>query len=227
MTVKKKSAALSSYIDHTLLAPDATRAGITRLCAEARRYRFAAVCVNPSYVPLCVSLLAGSGVRVATVIGFPLGASTTAVKVAEARDAMASGADELDMVINIGMVKSGDPAGAAREIGFLREATRGKILKVIIETTLLTRSEKIKISRLALKAGADFVKTSTGTRGGATVEDVRLIRSAVGPSTGIKASGGIRTREAALGLIAAGATRIGTSSGVAITKGEGSHARAG
>jgi deoxyribose-phosphate aldolase len=212
---------LARLIDHTLLKAEATEAQIGTLCAEACRYHFAAVCVNPSWVSLCAKLVSGSGVQVCTVVGFPLGATTTVVKVAEARDAIVSGATEIDMVINIGALKSGNDDLVRRDIREVVTAARGKALvKVILETALLTREEKIKACLFAKQAGADFVKTSTGFGpGGATVEDVALLRETVGKQMGVKASGGIRDRTLAMALVAAGATRLGTSASVAIVTG--------
>ncbi|NLZ33131.1 MAG: deoxyribose-phosphate aldolase [Firmicutes bacterium] len=211
---------LARYIDHTLLKPEATAKDIARLCDEARRYNFAAVCVNPVYVDHACRLLRGSGVRVCTVVGFPLGASTPAAKAFEAGEAVARGADEIDMVIHVGALKSGDVKHVREEIAAVVEAARGRTVKVILETGLLTDEEKIAACRAAKEAGAHFVKTSTGFGpGGATAADVRLMREAVGAGMGVKAAGGIRTREAALEMIAVGATRIGTSSGVAIIEG--------
>jgi deoxyribose-phosphate aldolase len=208
---------LASVIDHTLLKADATERDVRRLCREARRYRFAAVCVNPAYVPLAAELVSDAGVRVAAVIGFPLGASTIATKVSEARDAVRNGANELDIVMNIGALKSGKARYVLNELRSVRKATRGKILKVIIETAYLSKSEKIEACCLAKKAGADFVKTSTGfALSGATESDIRLMRKAVGAGMGIKAAGGIRTREQALRMLAAGATRIGASASIMI-----------
>lgn len=212
---------LASYIDHTLLAANATQEKIGKLCEEAIKNKFVSVCVNPAYVPLCAQLLKGTGVKVCTVIGFPLGATTPTVKAIEARDAIANGADEIDMVINIGALKSGNTQLVLDDIKAVREATRGKILKVILETAYLTKEEKIKACQLSKEAGADFVKTSTGFGpSGATVEDVKLMREVVGPTMGVKASGGIRTAEDAAKMIAAGATRIGASASVAIVTGK-------
>jgi deoxyribose-phosphate aldolase len=212
---------LARLIDHTLLKPEATETQIRTLCAEARQYQFAAVCVNPSWVSLCAELVSGSNVRVCTVIGFPLGATTTIVKVAEARDAIGNGATEIDMVINIGALKSGNDDLVRRDVREVVMAAQGKaLLKVILETALLTREEKIKACLLAKQAGADFVKTSTGFGpGGATVEDVALLRETVGKQMGVKASGGIRDRATAESLVKAGATRLGTSSSIAIVTG--------
>ena len=208
---------LASYIDHTLLKADATEAQITRLCEEAREHRFASVCVNPRWVALCAQLLAGSGVRVCTVIGFPLGASSSAIKAAETRQAVADGADELDMVISVGDLKAGNYEFVRTDIRGVVKAAEGRTVKVIIEACLLTDEEKSLACKLARAAGADFVKTSTGfSTGGATVADVKLMRAAVGPNFGVKAAGGIRTRQDALAMIEAGANRIGASAGIAI-----------
>ena len=215
------AADLAGMIDHTILRPDATEAEIAQLCDEARRYRFASVCVNPNWVPLCARLLRGTGVKVCTVVGFPLGAHATESKVFEARKALREGAHEIDMVLNIGALKSKDHAAVQRDIRAVTEACHevGAITKVIIEAALLTDDEKVVASALAKAAGADYVKTSTGFGpGGATERDVALIRSVVGPGVGIKAAGGIRTAEEALGLVRAGATRIGASAGVRILR---------
>jgi len=211
---------ISRFIDHTLLKPNATQVEVATLCEEAKSCGFAAVCVNPSYVAFAAKSLAGSTVKVCTVVGFPLGASTSIIKGVEARDAIANGADEIDMVINIGAMKSGNDALVAEDIQAVRAATRGKILKVILETSLLSDEEKVRACKAAKDAGADFVKTSTGfAGGGATVADVRLMRQTVGSSLGVKASGGIRDAKMAADMIAAGATRLGTSAGVAIIAG--------
>lgn len=210
---------ITQMIDHTLLKPEATPSQIEHLCAEALQYTFASVCVNPCYVALCRNLLAQSSVAVCTVIGFPLGATTCATKVFEAMQACADGARELDMVINIGLLKAGQYAALAEEIFQIATAVHGQgaLLKVIIETALLNDAEKVAACLLAAKAGADMVKTSTGfAGGGATVADVALMRQTVGPELGVKASGGVRSLADAQALIAAGATRIGTSAGVAI-----------
>jgi deoxyribose-phosphate aldolase len=212
---------LAGMIDHTLLKPDATYAQIAQLCDEARQHRFASVCVNPTHVARCARLLAGSGVPVCTVAGFPLGATPTAVKVCETRQALADGATEVDMVINVGSLKSDDSEFVQQDIAAVAEACRtgGALLKVIIEAALLTDEEKESVCRLAVAAGADFVKTSTGFGpGGATVADVALMRRVVGPEIGVKAAGGIRTYEDALQMIAAGANRIGASAGVKIVE---------
>lgn len=212
---------LAQRIDHTLLSANAMQADIARLCREARQYGFAAVCVNPYWVPLAASELAGSGIGVATVVGFPLGASRTAVKEAEARDAIAAGATEIDMVLNIGAFKSGDKAAALQDVRAVVLACNGRAaVKVIIETCYLTDEEKREAALICQRAGADYVKTSTGFgTGGATAADVALIRAAVGPDMGIKASGGIRDAAFARELIEAGATRLGASASVAIAGG--------
>jgi deoxyribose-phosphate aldolase len=211
-------------IDHTLLKPDATADKIAQLCFEAKKYHFASVCVNPSYVQLCADLLKGTDVIVCTVIGFPLGATATEVKAFEAKNAIEHGATEIDMVMNIGALKAGDNELVAHDIHEVAEVVHaaGALLKVIIETALLTDEEKVIACLLAKEAGADFVKTSTGfSGGGATVHDVALMRRAVGPELGVKASGGIHSAEEAEQMIAAGATRIGASAGVKIVKGAG------
>ena len=210
-------------IDHTLLKPDATRFEIEQLCAEALRYGFAAVCVNPSYVQTAARLLSGSPVKVCTVIGFPLGATSTAAKVHEAIQAFNDGAQEADMVMNIGMLKSGEHNFVRNDIAAVVEAgrTRNAAIKVILETCLLTDEEKISACSLAREAGADFVKTSTGfSKGGAAVQDIALMRKTVGAAMGVKASGGIRTQEQALAMIAAGATRIGATASILIVTGD-------
>lgn len=215
-------AGIASMIDHTLLKPEAARQDILRICAEAVRHRFAAVCVNPVWTALVHSTLKGSGVHTCAVVGFPLGATPTDVKVYEARGANLDGADEIDMVINIAAAREGDRDSLFTDIASVAQAVHagGAILKVIIETALLTDEQKIMACEVAVEAGADFVKTSTGFNGGgATVEDIALMRRTVGPNVGIKASGGIRTLEDAQAMIDAGATRIGASSGVAIVKG--------
>ncbi len=212
---------LASYIDHTLLKANATQEEIGKLCEEAKKYKFASVCVNPAYVPLCAHLLRGGIVKICTVVGFPLGATTPTVKAIEARDAIANGADEVDMVLNVGAVKSGNYQLVLDDIKAVRDATRGKILKVILETAYLTRDEKIKACQLSKDAGADFVKTSTGFGpSGATVEDIKLMRETVGPVMGVKASGGIRSTQDAAKMVEAGATRVGASASVAIVTGK-------
>ncbi|MBI4679342.1 MAG: deoxyribose-phosphate aldolase [Elusimicrobia bacterium] len=219
---------VARMVDHTLLKANATQEEVASLCEEARSYCFASVCVNPSYVPFASQLLRGSGVKVCTVIGFPLGSTTSTVKAIEARDAIANGAEEIDMVVNVGALKSGNDAAVFSDIRAVREATRGRVLKVILETALLSREEKVRACLLSKKAGADFVKTSTGfSTGGATVEDVRLMRETVGPAMGVKASGGIRDAKAAQAMIEAGATRLGTSASVAIVTGEAGGAPSG
>jgi deoxyribose-phosphate aldolase len=210
---------LASMIDHTLLKPEASEPQIRQLCDEAKRYGFATVCVNPAYVKLCAVLLNGSPVRVCTVIGFPLGATLSEVKAFETQQTIVNGAAEIDMVINIGALKSKDDEQVARDIaGVVRVAhTAGALVKVILEAALLTDEEKVKACQLAQAAGADFVKTSTGFGpGGATVHDVALMRQTVGPDMGIKAAGGIRTLTDALAMIEAGANRIGASASVKI-----------
>lgn len=202
------------FIDHTLLKPDASVEAIKSLCEEAKHYHFMSVCVNPGFVPLCASLLKGSDVKVCTVIGFPLGATLTASKVFETSAAVDAGAEEIDMVINVSQLKAKNDAYVRQEIAEIKKACKGRLLKVIIETCLLNDEEKERACRLSVEAGADFVKTSTGfSTGGATVADIALMRKTVGPNIGVKASGGVRTYEGMLEMIAAGATRIGTSSG--------------
>jgi len=209
---------LAKYIDHTLLKPDATREQIKTLCEEAKRYQFYSVCVNPTWVKTAKQLLLGSGVKVCTVIGFPLGAATLETKVFETKNALDNGADEIDMVMNIGAFKSGNSEHVQREIESVVAATAGKAaVKVIIETGLLSEEEIKRASLLVEHARADFVKTSTGFLAeGVKLEHVELIKSVVGENTGIKASGGIRDAEFAKQLIQAGATRIGSSSSVAL-----------
>ena len=211
---------LARFIDHTLLKPEATPDQITKLCNEAKEYSFASVCVNPVNVALAAKLLEGSIVKVCTVIGFPLGATTPFVKAAETRDAIANGADEVDMVINVGALKAKNYDVVEKDIAAVVEAANGTLVKVIIETCLLTDEEKTKVCKLAKKAGADFVKTSTGfNKSGATPEDIALMRKAVGPDMGVKASGGVRDTKAALEMIKNGATRIGASASIAIIEG--------
>lgn len=212
---------LNKYIDHTLLKQDASQHQIDQLLAEAKEFDFASVCVNPTWVAYAAEALRGSDVKVCTVVGFPLGANTAAVKAFETRDAIANGADEIDMVINIGALKSGDLDLVEKDIRAVVEASGDKLVKVIIEACLLSEQEKITACQLSQKAGADFVKTSTGfSTGGATVVDVALMRKTVGPDMGVKAAGGARSYADALAFVEAGATRIGTSSGVAILNGE-------
>ncbi len=218
--------AVARTIDHTALKPDTTRAQIERLCAEAQEYGFAAVCVNPTWVTLAAQLLHGSPVKVCTVIGFPLGATLTTVKAYEAREAILAGAQELDMVINIGRLKDGEDEFVVDDIAAVVASARTTtsdlnrppaLVKVIIETALLSDEEKRRACLAAKQAGADFVKTSTGfAGGGATVADVRLMREVVGPEMGVKAAGGIRTAADALAMLDAGANRIGASAGVQI-----------
>ena len=214
---------LAQYIDHTLLAPGTTAEQIDELCDEAIQYRFAAVCVNPFWVRRAARRLRGKGVAVACVVGFPLGANSTEIKVMEARRALREGATEIDMVINIGALKSGDHRLAQTDIARVADACRevGAASKVIIEAGLLSDEEKVVASRLSQLARADFVKTSTGFgHGGATLFDVALIRETVGPEMGIKASGGVKTADEAEQMIAAGATRIGASAGIQIVSGQ-------
>lgn len=210
---------VASRIDHTLLKPEARAAAIRTLCREALEFQFAAVCVNPYWVRLAAAELAGSVVRVATVIGFPLGANATAVKAYEAEHALAAGAQELDMVLNVGEVKDGCLSAVEADIAAVVRVAHASnaTVKVILETALLTDDEKRAVCRVAQQAGADFVKTSTGFGpGGATLADVQLMREVVGPTMGVKASGGIRTWDDCRAMMAAGASRIGTSAGVAI-----------
>ena len=209
----------NKYIDHTLLKPDATEEQIRKLCQDALEYDFASVCVNPGYVPLCHELLKGSDVKVCTVIGFPLGATLPAAKVLETRESVFAGAQEIDMVINVGKLKDKKDDYVREEITRVKRSCHGHLLKVIIETCLLTDEEKVRACKLAVEAGADYVKTSTGfSTGGATVADIKLMRETVGPNIGVKASGGVRTREDMIALIEAGASRIGTSSGPKLMK---------
>ncbi len=211
------SAEIAATIDHTLLKATATSDAIRTLCAEAKTHRFASVCVNPVWVPLCAAELAGSGVPVCTVIGFPLGANASDIKAAEASLAVRQGAREIDMVINIGKAKAGDWKGVQDDIAVVVKASKPEIVKVIIETCYLSNEEKIRACQAAQAAGADFVKTSTGFgTGGATLDDVALMRATVGTAMKIKASGGIRTRADALAMLRAGADRIGASAGVSI-----------
>lgn len=212
-----EATSLAARIDHTILKPDATRNDVAVFCEEARQHGFRSVCVNPIHVAFVAERLAGSDVRTCSVVGFPFGATIAAAKAGEAAYAVADGADEIDMVIAIGALKAGQLDAVRNDLRAVREATRGKILKVIIETSMLTNEEKVTACRIAHEVGADFVKTSTGFGGGgATVDDIRLMRRVVGPDMGVKASGGVRTREDADAMIEAGATRIGTSSGLAI-----------
>jgi deoxyribose-phosphate aldolase len=217
----KVDPAIAAVIDHTVLKPEATRDDIVKLCREARRYNFASVCVNPYWVPLVRSELAGSPVRVCTVVGFPLGATTTEAKVAETLSALRAGAQEIDMVVNVGALRSGDHEAVKLDIEAVVRAAHeaGAIVKTILETALLDDNQKAVACTLAKLAGADFVKTSTGFGpGGATAHDVALMRQVVGPDMGVKASGGIRTLADLQAMTAAGATRIGASASVKIVE---------
>ncbi|HEM5992967.1 TPA: deoxyribose-phosphate aldolase [Streptococcus suis] len=211
---------LNKYIDHTILKPETTQEQVEKILAEAKEYDFASVCVNPTWVALAAESLKDSDVKVCTVIGFPLGANTPAVKAFETKDAISNGADEIDMVINIGALKTGNYDLVLEDIKAVVAASGDKLVKVIIEACLLTDDEKVKACQLSQEAGADYVKTSTGfSKGGATVADVALMRKTVGPDMGVKASGGARSYEDAIAFIEAGASRIGASSGVAIMNG--------
>lgn len=219
MVISKKQ--FARMVDHTLVKPDASKKDITNLCMEARKYRFASVCVNPAYVSLAAGILDKTNVRVGTVIGFPFGATPFEVKAFETENAACNGAQEFDMVMNIGALKSGDHQLVARDIANVVRAAKKNdtnlTVKVILETGFLTDEEKVIACKIAMEAEADFVKTSTGFGpGGATIHDVKLLRNTVGVSLGVKASGGIRTLEKAMAMIEAGADRIGTSAGVAI-----------
>ncbi len=208
-------------IDHTLLKPEATREQIEKLCREAARFDFASVCVNAYWIPLCASILRPTPVKVCTVVGFPLGATLTSAKRSETVEALRLGADEIDMVMNIGAMKSGDKARVENDIRAITEVTHdaGGLLKVIHENVLLTPDERVIACELSLAAGADFVKTSTGfSTGGATIEDVALMRRTVGNRAGVKAAGGIRTADQFLAMVAAGADRVGASASVAICR---------
>lgn len=206
-------------IDHTILAQDATEAQVSKICDEAKQYHFASVCVNPCWVSYCAEKLKGTDSKVCTVIGFPLGATSTASKVFELQQAIKDGATELDMVINVGWLKDHKDDLVEKEISLLKQACGNLVLKVIIETCLLTEEEKVRACLLAKKAGADFVKTSTGfSKGGATAEDIALMRKTVGPDMGVKASGGVRTKDDMIKMVENGATRIGTSHGVELVK---------
>jgi|TARA_R100000789_G_C2978087_1_gene142637 deoxyribose-phosphate aldolase len=212
---------LNQFIDHTLLKPTATPKDIENLCKEAIAHQFIAVCIPPSYLKNAKSVLKDSNVKLATVIGFPLGAMTTNAKVFEAKDALANGADEIDMVINIGMLKSGEANYIEKEIAEIKKAIGSKILKVIIETCYLTNAEKEAACKAALNANADFVKTSTGFgTAGATFEDVKLMKKIAGDKMQIKASGGIKDRETAIKYIELGISRLGTSSGIKLVTSE-------
>ncbi len=212
---------IAKYIDHTILKPDATIEQIRNICSEAKEYGFASVCVNPTHTALVSSELEGSDVKTCVVIGFPLGANTSQTKAFEAKDAIEKGAQEVDMVINIGAAKDGNWGLVKSDIQAVVDASSGKALvKVIIETCLLSDDEKVKACNAAVSADADFVKTSTGfSTGGATAEDIALMRKTVGPDIGVKASGGVRDYETAEAMIKAGATRIGASAGIAIVEG--------
>jgi len=211
---------VADFVDHTLLKAEATRDDVLKLCAEAREHHFAAVCVNPQWVPLCARELSGTDVDVATVVGFPLGATTSRAKAAEAAEAVDAGAQEVDMVAPIGRIKGGDWACVEDDIRAVVAASRPALVKVIIESALLTPEEIIAVSAIAKEAGAHFVKTSTGFHGagGASVEAVRLMKLTVGDALGVKASGGVRDCATALAMIGAGANRIGTSSGVGMAQ---------
>lgn len=212
---------LEKYIDHTVLKPESKDVDIQQACFDAKKYNFKAVCVNPTWVSYVADQLKDSDVNACTVVGFPLGANATAIKAAEAEQAVKDGATEVDMVINIGALKSEDFALVHDDIKAVVKAVNEKaIVKVIIETCLLNRHEKVRACEISKRAGADFVKTSTGfSTGGATAEDIKLMRSTVGPEMGVKASGGVRTYEDAVAMIEAGATRIGTSNGIALAEG--------
>ena len=214
-------AQIAKMIDHTILKTEATESEIIKLCKEAIHYNFASVCVNPSMVPVAAKELKGTHVKVCTVIGFPLGATTTEVKAFETKDVIEKGATEVDMVINVGKLKERNLEYVKNDITAVVEAAKGKALtKVIIETCLLTEEEKIIACKLSKEAGSDFVKTSTGfSTGGATVEDIKLMRETVGPEMGVKASGGVRSKKDALAMIENGATRIGASASISICEG--------
>jgi deoxyribose-phosphate aldolase len=210
----------AAMIDHTLLKAEATSDQIAKICEEAKQYGFASVCVNPTWVKFAAEKLEGAQSVVCTVIGFPLGANTSAVKAFETKDAIANGAGEIDMVINIGALKEGNFDLVCEDIKAVVDAANGTLVKVIIESCLLTDEEKVKACELSVEAGADFVKTSTGfSTGGATAADIALMRKTVGPEIGVKASGGVRSLEDMMLMIENGATRIGASSGVAIMNG--------
>lgn len=212
---------LNKMIDHTLLKPDATTSMIEKLCEEAREYDFASVCVNPCFVSLAAKLLNGSDVKVCTVIGFPLGATLSNVKAFEASEAIKAGATEIDMVLNISWAKEHKYDEIAKEVAMVKKACGNILLKVILETCLLSDDEIIECSKACVKGNADYVKTSTGfSKGGATTHAVKLMRDTVGPDIGVKASGGVHNKEEALAMVNAGASRIGASCGVAIVKGE-------
>jgi deoxyribose-phosphate aldolase len=215
---------IARLIDHTILKPEATRSEVRQICAEALRFEFASVCVNSFWVPLVAAELSGSVSKVCAVVGFPLGASSTAAKVAETLSAVSDGAREIDMVVNIGALRAGEDTYVEADIRAVVAAaqSQGAIVKVILETCLLTNEQKVLGCEISKRAGAAFVKTSTGfSKSGATVEDVALMRRTVGPEMGVKASGGVRSLEDVKAMVAAGATRIGSSSGVKIVQGEG------
>jgi len=222
-TLTRVEPTVASLIDHTILKPDATRAEVEKVCEEARKYGFASVCVNPYWVSLVAEKLKGSAVKVCTVVGFPLGATTTASKVHETEDALRAGAAEIDMVQNVGALRSGDTERVKQDIRAVVEAAHaaGAIVKVILETSLIDDNQKATACAMAKLAGADFVKTSTGfSGGGATAHDIALMRAVVGPDMGVKASGGVRTLDDVKAMTAAGATRIGASASVKIIQGE-------
>ena len=212
---------IASYIEHTVLAANATEEKIKNLCEEAKKYNFATVCVNSCNVAFCARELYGTGVKVCSVVGFPLGAMTTRAKAYEASCAVEDGAEEVDMVINVGWLKDKKDDLVEEDVRQVKKACGGKVLKVIIETCLLTEEEKVRACKLCVKAGADFVKTSTGfSTAGAKVEDVALMRKTVGPKIGVKAAGGIRDYQTAVNMVNAGANRLGCSAGIAIVEGE-------
>lgn len=211
----------NKMIDHTVLKPETKKEAVTTLCKEAMEYHFASVCVNPTWVSYCAEILKGSDVKVCTVIGFPLGANTSATKAFETKDAITNGADEIDMVLNIGEMKDGNYQAVLKDIQAVVEAANGKCVKVILETCLLTKEEIKKACELCKEAKATFVKTSTGfSTGGATVEDVKLMKDTVGDALEVKASGGVRTYEDMVNVVNAGATRIGTSAGIKLVNKE-------
>lgn len=211
----------NKYIDHTLLRADASTKEIIKLCQEAKEYDFASVCVNPDYVKLCKNQLKNTNVKVCTVIGFPLGSNTTSIKVKETTDAIANGAQEIDMVVNISWLKEHKLKEVINEIKSIKKACKKHILKVIVETSLLNQADKINASKCVLSGGADFIKTSTGfSIGGATVEDIKLFKKYVKNNAKIKASGGIKTYPEMLAMIKAGANRIGTSRGISLMQGK-------
>lgn len=216
---------LAKYIDHTILKPDTTKEAVVQICSEAKEYGFFSVCVNPYYVSVVAKELEGSDVKVCSVIGFPLGANTSQIKAAETKKSIADGANEIDMVINVSALKNKDFDFVRSDIKAVVDALEGKaILKVILENCLLTKEEIEIACKLSVEAGAHFVKTSTGfSSGGATAEDISLMRKTVGPNLGVKASGGVRDRETAIAMIEAGASRIGASASIAIVKGEESN----